>query len=243
METTVQSMRTGNATRPLPVSIVTVSLNARPALERTVESLRALSGMFDEYIVVDGASRDGTPGYLASEPVVTKWLSEPDKGIYDGMNKGWAMARESNHVLFLGAGDLLKSLPKPEELAKGAVVFGDVDLEGRGRYISRAGYWLLLGNTLHHQALLVPKRLHVQPPFDTRHKVYADYDFNLRLLRQRAQFRRSVSFTAFASAGGVSHHSDMQEMSRIVRQHYGATAGLVSRAYLAYQAYKSSVRP
>jgi glycosyltransferase involved in cell wall biosynthesis len=226
----------------LPVTVVTVTLNARPALERTADSLRPFAGQIDEFIVIDGASNDGTPHYLASEPLVTRWISEPDTGIYDAMNRGWTLANDANHVLFLGAGDRLLALPRREELAAGTVVFGDVELEGRRRFVSRADYRLLLGNTLHHQALLVPKALHPSPPFDVRHRIYADYDFNLRLYRQGATFRKSPLFAAAATGGGVSDGANMQQMAAVVSGHYGPVMALASRAYLAYQGFRAALR-
>lgn len=91
------------------VSIVTASYNALPALEYTARSLFGQCNTDFEWLVVDGASIDGTPAWLAatarSRPRL-RWISEPDRGIYDALNKALAMVR-GQWVLFLGAGDTL----------------------------------------------------------------------------------------------------------------------------------------
>ena len=90
------------------ISVVTVSLNCRKGLEKTMSSLLSQICSDWEYIVVDGASSDGTVDYLRSQEQAfggrLKWVSEPDGGIYDAMNKGLAMASGSV-VGFLGGGD------------------------------------------------------------------------------------------------------------------------------------------
>lgn len=74
------------------ISIVTVTRNAAPLLEKTIVSVASQSYPGIEYIVVDGASTDGTTAMLKKNQRVGKWISEPDRGIYDAMNKGARMA-------------------------------------------------------------------------------------------------------------------------------------------------------
>lgn len=89
------------------LSIVTVVRNDRAGLASTAASLAAQQWTGFEWIVVDGASTDGTRELLDSiHPRPAHWVSEPDDGIYDAMNKGWAAAT-GEWVLFLNAGDTL----------------------------------------------------------------------------------------------------------------------------------------
>src|SRR6478672_11457802 len=90
---------------PHLVSIVTVVRNASRQLADTIESVRRQTYPSVEYIVVDGASTDSTADVLRRNlPKIDKWISEPDSGIYDAMNKGKAMASGA-FAMFVNAGD------------------------------------------------------------------------------------------------------------------------------------------
>ena len=105
-------MRSGGATaralRPAPkVSLVTVTLNARATLARTIESVQRQTFPDLEHVVVDGASSDGTRDLLAEALRPQDfWISEPDRGISDALNKGVALARGA-YVQFIHADDWL----------------------------------------------------------------------------------------------------------------------------------------
>jgi hypothetical protein len=89
------------------VSIITITYNAERFLERTIQSIVTQEATDYEYIVVDGASKDGTlPIIKRYERSITQWVSEPDKGLYDAMNKGLHRAT-GEYVWFMNAGDEL----------------------------------------------------------------------------------------------------------------------------------------
>ena len=94
----------------MKVSIVTATYNAAHTLRDTIESVLAQDYGDIEYIVVDGASTDGTLALLHSYESRfdgrMRWVSEPDKGIYDAMNKGVKMAT-GDWIYFLGCDDYL----------------------------------------------------------------------------------------------------------------------------------------
>lgn len=112
------------------VSIITVTYNAASTLEACIESVLALKGEDVEFVVIDGGSKDGTVEILERYGMaIDVVVSEPDKGIYDAMNKGLDRA-SGNYVLFLGADDVLLHIPR-QELSQGAdLVLGDVDCDG-----------------------------------------------------------------------------------------------------------------
>ena len=90
---------------PPAFSIVTATYNPGAALERTIDCLGKQTVRDFEWIVIDGASTDGTVDRLrALGPLLSHWISEPDDGIADAWNKGIARAR-GRHVLILNAGD------------------------------------------------------------------------------------------------------------------------------------------
>ncbi len=97
------------------ISIITATFNAAEQLPHTMRSLREQTFMEFEWIVVDGNSTDGTQALLQeNDDLVSRCISEPDRGIYDAFNKGCALAR-GEWLLFLGAGDELSS---PQTLAE-----------------------------------------------------------------------------------------------------------------------------
>src|SRR3972149_4532901 len=95
-----------NSSKKCPaVSIISAVLNAKNDLLDTIESIKAQDYSDLEYIVVDGLSQDGTQEVLeANRDIVTRWVSEKDRGISDAFNKGVKMA-SGDYVIFLGAGD------------------------------------------------------------------------------------------------------------------------------------------
>ena len=77
----------------MKISIITVCYNSAETIDETIKSVQAQTYENIEYIIVDGNSKDKTLELVQQYPdVVTKWVSEPDKGLYDAMNKGIAMA-------------------------------------------------------------------------------------------------------------------------------------------------------
>ena len=91
-------------TLPL-ISVITVCYQAAEPLQKTILSVRQQYYQPLEFIVVDGGSTDGTRDIIARhQDIITRWVSEPDRGIYDAMNKGVSMAT-GEWVIFMNAGD------------------------------------------------------------------------------------------------------------------------------------------
>src|SRR3954454_18317001 len=97
--------REGSGDERLLLSVITVVLNDAAGFERTARSVIAQRGVRLEWVVVDGGSTDGTITIIKSvEGRITRWISEPDRGVYDAMNKGIAAA-SGDYLLFMNAGD------------------------------------------------------------------------------------------------------------------------------------------
>ncbi len=231
--------------QPLPeLSVVIVCLNALEALESTLASLAALTDWTPRVYVVDGASRDGTPAFLASCPYpLARWVSEPDRGIYDAMNKGWNMAADDSFILYLGAGDRLLSLPSRESVANEHrngvdIILGNCEMAGSQIFHSMWYADLHLNNLAHHQTLLVHKSLCPTSPFDTTFKVYGDWEFNLRLYVQGKAARHFEEFRSFALPGGVSASHHLGEAFRIALRH----GGLAKAVHALLRAAKAEAR-
>jgi len=211
------------------ISIITVVYNGAAYLEETIKSVLAQSNDNLDYIVIDGGSTDGTVDIIKKyEDRISYWISEKDGGIYDAMNKGWAVAKDNNYILFLGAGDKVLSLPADmEELKYSDVIFGRVRMGDKTVCNSSLDFKLRFCNTLHHQALLVNKRVSQDPPFDSSLGVYADFDFNQRLYIQGAKFVYSDSFWGYALPGGVSDKVDYAEYFKVISKNYGVLWGML----------------
>lgn len=97
-----------HSVHPTPkFSVITVTYNAEKVLEDTIQSVIAQTYHHVEYIIVDGASKDGTLSIIDRyRPRIHTVVSEPDKGLYDAMNKGIALA-SGDYLCFLNAGDCI----------------------------------------------------------------------------------------------------------------------------------------
>ena len=224
--------------RPL-FSIITVCRNAEDAVGVTVESVAAQTCRLYEHIVVDGASTDGTLGVLGrmAYPLLSV-SSEPDRGIYDAMNKGLARAK-GDYVLFLNAGDTLHSPDTLQHIADAAmefyypgVIYGQTDIVDASRRRIAPRHLTAPDNlTLHsfadgmvvcHQAFVALRRL--TEPFDLRWRYSADYEWCIRVLQHS---RRNVLLPEviadYLNEGVTTRHwrSSLLERFRIMCYYYG----------------------
>ncbi|MGV3547381.1 MAG: glycosyltransferase, partial [Pedobacter sp.] len=88
------------------ITIITVNFNNLKGLKKTAESVLSQTYKDFEFIIVDGGSRDGSKEYIEEiSDNVTLWVSEPDSGIYNAMNKGIKMAK-GDYICFLNSGDI-----------------------------------------------------------------------------------------------------------------------------------------
>ncbi|MDU8913927.1 glycosyltransferase family 2 protein [Aestuariicoccus sp. MJ-SS9] len=200
--------------RPL-VSVVTAALNAREALRETVGSVAGTS-LAAEHVVVDGGSTDGTVDDLAAFENRVKWISEPDFGIADAMNKAIALTR-GEWIVVLQAGD---SLADPESLESAAEFLSpDIDIllcgvrrGGQAAYRDRSFRFArqrLLFKAIWHQGALCRRDLFEKiGGFDTSFRVAMDYEFFLRARTAGAMFRPAPVILARMDDGGLSSRKD-----------------------------------
>jgi hypothetical protein len=218
------------------ITIITVIFNGEKYLEQTIQSVINQTYPNIEYLIIDGNSTDGTLDIIRKyEDKINYWLSAPDCGVYDAMNKGWELANNDSYILFLGAGDIIISLPTLEKSSKD-IIFGRAIKGETGFYkTSSSRLRLKLGNTIHHQSLLIHKSWCQTFPFELIYKVYADYDFNSRLLKQGANFVFKKELLAYALPAGLSDRVYIRELLKIIRNHYGIFWMIVAAIYHFYQ--------
>lgn len=159
------------------VTIITVCRNHAQELERTIRSVESQTWQEKEYLVIDGASTDDTLDVIkAHEASITRWVSEPDQGIYDAMNKGVRMAR-GEWVIFMNAGDTFASDDTLQRVfgspQNADVIYGDVI---KGELVKKAEAPRNAHRMFYcHQSAFVRTRCLREFPFDIRHRMSADF--------------------------------------------------------------------
>lgn len=172
----------------MKISIITVSYNSAETLRDIIESILHQTHKDIDYIVIDGASSDGSVELLREyEPKFDgrmRWVSEPDKGLYDAMNKG-IRAASGDFVLFLNADDVFADYDVLSDVAEfiglhpeADVIYGNsVQVFEYGSYQVRPGQaYLNHKMCISHQATFVRTELLRSHPFDTRFRYAADFE-------------------------------------------------------------------
>ena len=169
------------------ISIITVSYNAAATIEQTILSVINQDFVDYEYIIVDGGSTDGTVDIIKKyQDRITLWVSEPDRGIYDAMNKGIRYAK-GEYVYFLGGDDLLfdnQVLKNVNSymMDKRTVYYGNVLFEKRNViYDGKFNLAKIVTRNISHQSIFYPKEIFEKYSFETKYKIFADYELNLKL--------------------------------------------------------------
>lgn len=218
------------------LTIVTVTYNCCDQLAETANSVLAVHRDDIDYIVVDGGSSDRTVDILRGYGDSIKyWLSEPDEGIYDAMNKAVRLASPDSYILFLGAGDKVLRLPDPVTIdsarASGTeILYGDV-LIGKRLFRSSFSAKLIYRNTLHHQGLLIRRGSQPEPWFNESLRIYADWDMNLSLFRRQVRADHLGYTVAYAEPDGVSAKLHLLEIAKLVGKQCGLFSAVLAVLY------------
>lgn len=199
--------------RPI-VSVITVVRNGGDTISLTLASVRQQSLSDIEHVIVDGASSDNTVDLIrTNHHDRLRWISEPDLGIYDAMNKGIAMAR-GEWILFLGADDelvdrsVLSDIFTDQGIQKYDLICGmSVYRNGRA-CVPRLDWHTLIFNTVHHQAVFYHKRLFDDFRYRTDIPVVADYELNLYAYLHRLPVLFLDRQIAVSGNFGISHTSN-----------------------------------
>jgi glycosyltransferase involved in cell wall biosynthesis len=164
------------------ISVITVCYNAVDKIEETLKSVIGQSYGNIEYIVIDGGSTDGTIAILQKYSSHFQWISEPDKGIYDGMNKGAARAT-GDWLYFLGAGDvLLDVLGKMagSMVKTNCIYYGNVFIDHLQRnYDGKFPAYKLAVSNISHQAIFYPAAVFRKYRYDLKYEFLADHHLNM----------------------------------------------------------------
>lgn len=221
--------------KQLKVSVVTVCYNAVKSIEETMLSVLNQSYKNIEYIIIDGGSTDGTVDIIKKyADRLAYWVSEPDKGIYDAMNKGIAFAT-GDYLYFLGADDTLINHSIINEVFgtfdfrnKNDVIYGNVIIQPSGKiYDGKFSRWKLIRKNICHQAIFYPKSALKKHQYTLRYRAYADYYENIRLWGIGYKFKYIPISVANFVVGGFSIKGDqrfMRERGNIICDKLGFVA-------------------
>lgn len=201
-------------TKPF-ISIITITCQNLAGLQATIESVLGQTARDYEYIVIDGGSSDGTRELLARlSDRLAYWVSEPDGGIYEAMNKGIAQAR-GTYCLFMNAGDRFH---RPDVLERCTPLMqGDKDFYighqqnvGAHPLLVRApgkvNAVMLATKFLSHQAAFIRTSLLKVRPYDTSLRVHADWkQMFTELILNSATYQRLDLVVADFDTSGISH--------------------------------------
>jgi glycosyltransferase involved in cell wall biosynthesis len=230
------------------LSIITVVRNEAAGLDRTMDSVAVQDYADSEYLIVDGASTDGTVEVIRRRAAeVTRWISEPDTGIYHAMNKGVLLAA-GEYVCFMNAGDRFASAgtltaiftPSP----RSELLWGDCIIESaRGEEYDAAREVLKRLHrqmTVSHQSLFVRRAALITRPFDERLRIAADYDFLCERLLDGASWEyRPIAVSRINDTGASARifRTSIREKRRISLSRFPSRRLSILVYYFALETY------
>lgn len=248
------------------LSVITVNLNNATGLRKTLESVTGQSARSRfEFIVVDGASTDGSTDVLQGyADRIDKWVSEPDNGIYNAMNKGVAMA-SGTYCIFINSGDIFhedKTVEHAlgflqEDLVLGKIQLMDSDIIRKApEPLTLAG---LFDKSIPHNAAFIKTELLRRHPYDESRKIISDWKFFLQAIIFDNVSCRSIDTVIcdYDRFGISSENRDLREFERqevlrelfperILADYYqakfgsGNTGSLYDRFQVKLKDYRSS---
>lgn len=207
------------------ITVVTVVHNGAKFLENTIKSVIGQTCDNVEYIIVDGGSTDGTLDIIREyDHAIDYWVSEPDKGIYDAMNKGIDLGGGS-WINFMNAGDYFFDAGVVSKVFENSVVFKGVDViygDHEVTYphktkIVKAGKVknLWKGSQFCHQSAFVALNYHKLNKFNLCRKIAADFEFFYKGKQAGSKMYYKPYVLSKVSAGGVS---DTKRLSSIIER-------------------------
>jgi glycosyltransferase len=207
------------------ITIITVTYNSELFLPSAIESVNSQDYLYKEYIIIDGKSSDGTMGVIQQfQNQIDKYISEPDKGLYDAMNKGINFA-SGDVIGILNSDDMyadenvLKDVMQyfnddsDLDILYGNLVYVKMNDTNKivRKWISKPYYnnFFEDGNVPPHPALFLRSRIYKKVGlFDLQYKTAADYEFMFRVLKKHSFKSKYINrLTVKMRLGGASNKS------------------------------------
>ncbi|MGK0385850.1 MAG: glycosyltransferase involved in cell wall biosynthesis [Patiriisocius sp.] len=216
------------------VSVITINFNEAAGLKKTIASVKSQTYSNIEYIIIDGGSTDGSKQILDSEnDFISTWVSEPDAGIFNAMNKGISMAT-GTYLQFLNSDDVYTSNTILEEFVnhpgfKGDIIYGDYSfIHGEKIYPDELYPSYFMKTSLPHQSTLFKKSVFdIMGFYDENYKISSDRAFFLKCyLSDKVSFKHIPCFLTLFDTSGISNNPKFlplkqKEDDDIFRKYYG----------------------
>ncbi len=225
-------------------SIITVVRNGEHLIERTIKSIINQTFTDFEYIIIDGASTDGTVNVIKKyQKHISHWISEPDKSHFDAMNKGLKMAK-GKYVWYIHAGDeicykntleRIFSQNQNADAYYGETVLTNMNGDEVDTFRRRAPEqlsWKKMnrGMAVCHQSFIIKKELAQQ--YDYKNFPYsADHDWIIKCLKQCSSVVNTKMILSRFLAGGISKKHKMAswlERFRLLSKHFGLARSITN---------------
>jgi len=204
-------------------SIITVNYNNKDGLEMTIKSVLGQTCKDFEYIIIDGGSTDGSVEVIKKYATqIDYWVSEPDKGVYNAMNKG--IKKATGHYLnFMNSGDTYHSTSALETIAG---LHSDDDIIIGGYYESTRGIahvippqdvtlLTLLKFTINHQATFLKRKLFDKRLYDENYIIMADAKFNFQsIILDNCSVKITEDVIADYDTNGISSNYELYKTER-----------------------------
>ncbi|MFA7493035.1 MAG: glycosyltransferase family 2 protein [Proteiniphilum sp.] len=235
----------------MKLSVITVTYNAEKTLERTLKSIQEQTYSDLEHLIVDGASHDGTVKLIrkyAEEKAnlqnvedgeqKIRWISEPDRGLYDAMNKAIGMA-SGDYLCFLNAGDTFFSTDTVERMMHSLDAGNLPDiLYGETAIVNDKGTFLHMrrlkapekltwksfkqGMLVCHQAFIVKREM--AEPYDLSYRFSSDFDWSIRMMKKTSSIHNThLTLINYLNEGmtTANRKASLKERYRIMAKYYG----------------------
>ena len=242
------------------ITYVTITFNAAKVLQRTLDSIMQQDYPNIVHLIIDGASTDDTlrlvDDYIARSNAAENGhriqvTSEPDKGIYDAMNKG-LRSLDGDYVCFLNAGDFLPTPDTARKISEAAtnthhpspntqlpaVMYGDTDIvDGEGRFLHHRRLsppenltWKSFrqGMLVCHQAFYARTDFAIATPYDMQYRYSADVDWCIRVMKAAEKeniplLNLKMVVANYTEEGQTTlhHRESLWERYRVMEHHYG----------------------
>ena len=239
------------------LSVITIVYNNVKDIERTMLSVLNQTYPNIEYIIIDGASTDGTKDIVYQyKSRLAQFISEPDKGIYDAMNKGIGLAT-GDYLLFMNSGDEIYAPETVSEVFATAeaadIYYGETEMFndkweslGQRRHHAPENFsWesFRFGMSISHQAIYVKRD--IAEPFDLNYKYSSDIDWIIKAAKNASSIVNTHLYVAKYLVGGISkkkHLASLKERFRIFTKYYGLIPNLINHAVIALNLTRYFVR-